>query len=157
MNEEISTSEAKPLPFLPFGVQLQNVFTIEIDAKRFPVDTETFNTAATQIALSLEDIEVNDKIQRAQVILSMQIIHSGEPQIFQIAFKLLGLFTFTQEYSTELVKEFLERGSLSILLPFARELVLSLCTRLQIPPILLPMIQVELPSDNTALGDTSAL
>jgi preprotein translocase subunit SecB len=146
--EETSFTERKPLPFLPFAVQLQNVFTTEILARRFPVNMSTFNLADTQVGLSLEGIDVNEELLQAQVILSMQLFHSGEPHVFEMAFKLVGLFTYSQEYRPELVRDFLEQGSLSILLPFARELVLSLSTRLQLPPILLPLVQVEPPPTN---------
>ena len=72
----------------------------------------------------------------------MQVDFANEPRPFEISFKLLGIFTYGLEYNLETLNLFLTQGSLSIMLPFARELLTSICTRLQVPPMLLPLIQL---------------
>jgi preprotein translocase subunit SecB len=52
------------------------------------------------------------------------------------------MFTYSETYQEEEVRLFLEQGSLSILLPFARELLFSICARLQVPPMMLTMVQL---------------
>lgn len=128
----------KPVYFLPFDVQLQNTFCIEIIAKRFPVDVETMPHAQ----VSLEEAQVDAQGSRAQVTLYMHTVSDTDPPPFNISFKLLGLFTYSENYEEEEVRLFLEQGSLSILLPFARELLFSICTRLQVPLMMLTMVQL---------------
>ena len=128
----------QPIYFLPFNVQLQNAFFIEISAKRFPVNVESTPVAR----LGLENAQIDAENLLAQVTLYVQVAFEEEPHPFDISFKLLGQFSYTQGYKAEYVRMFLEQGSLSILLPFARELLASLCTRLQVPPIMLAMVQL---------------
>jgi preprotein translocase subunit SecB len=134
------------LPLVPSPVQLQNIFAIEIIAKRFPVIVPGDINA--QINLNLEAWQVFQESSQAQVILNVQVGFENEPRPFEISFKLVGIFAYPPEYSVELVRQFLELGSLSILLPFARELLVSLCTRLQVPPVFMQMIQVIPPPAN---------
>ncbi len=135
-----SELEMRSLHSLPFAVQLQNIHAIEIMAKRFPVSIS--NPPATQLNLSLEDIQVDNEHQLAQVILNVRVECADDPPLFEIFFKLLGLFKYDRTFKTEMIHMFLEQGSLSVMLPFAREFLLSLCTRLQIPPLLMPLLQL---------------
>ena len=140
-------NEERALYFLPFDVQLQNIFTIEIVAKRFPVDFPSF-PISPNVGLNVSEIHVDEEKLQAQVILDMHVEFAEEPRPFEISFRLLGSFTYTKEYNTEALHLFLNQGSLSIILPFARELLTSLCIRLQIPPLLLPLIQLTPPPEN---------
>jgi len=137
----------QPLYFLPFAVQLQNIFAIEIIAKRFPVNIS--NPPNTNLNLNVEDIQIDAEHLLAQVILNAQVKCADDPPPFEILFKLLGLFVYDQAYKTEMIHTFLEQGSISVMLPFARELLLSLCLRVQIPPLLLPLIQLAPPQSET--------
>jgi preprotein translocase subunit SecB len=128
----------KPIYFLPFDVQLQNSFCIEIIAKRFPVDIEIM----PHVQVALEDAQVDVQTSRAQVTLHVKTVSDDNPPPFDISFKLLGMFTYSETYQEEEVRLFLEQGSLSILLPFARELLFSICARLQVPPMMLTMVQL---------------
>ncbi len=136
---EIHESQAlTPALFLPYDVQLQNTFCIEIIAKRFPV--EIVNIPRVQI--NVEDAQVDIENLRAQITLHIWTVFDENAPSFDIAFKLLGLFSYTESYSEEAVRIFLEQGSLSILLPFARELLLSICHRLQVPSMMLTMVKL---------------
>lgn len=150
MEEETNSIERNGLPFLHFSVQLQNIFAAEIVAKHYPVDQNTYNPVNTQVTLNLEEIQINEATSIAQVILSVQVLSTDEPRLFEVAFKQVGLFVYSNDYSPERVQAFLEQGSLSVMLPFARETLLSLCVRLQIPPITLPMVRIASPSTNDA-------
>ncbi len=136
--------EEQPAYFLPFDVQLQNIAAIEIVAKRFPVDFSQ-TQLSPNVGLNVSEVHVDKEKLQAQVILNMQIEFTTEPHPFEISFRLLGIFTYTPEYSTEMLHLFLTQGSLSMMLPFARELLASLCIRLQVPPLLLPLIQLAPP------------
>jgi preprotein translocase subunit SecB len=141
IGEEDQQKVLKPVYFLPFDVQLQNTFCIEMIAKRFPVA----NASIPHINVGLEDAQVNAEESKAQIILHLQTVfnnESGDSPPFNIAFKIIGIFTYTQNHEEKDVRMFLEQGSLSILLPFARELLVSICTRLQIPPMILAMVQL---------------
>jgi preprotein translocase subunit SecB len=139
--EGITELRKDPLPFLSSELQLQNVFAIEMAARRFLVDMDSMPVAQ----LSIEDVEVNDEIQHAQAVLSVNLEFSDEPHPFDISFKLLGLFAYAPQLKAEEVISFLEMGSLSVMLPFAREFLLSICTRFQISPIMLSMIKLAPP------------
>lgn len=134
-------SKEQPLYFLPFNVQMQNIFATEIIAQRFPIDFSQM-VLSPNVDLGIGEVQVDSENLRAQVILSMRVEFVNEPRPFEISFKLLGIFTYPQEHDSEKLHLFLRQGSLSIMLPFARELLTSLCTRLQIPPLLLPLIQL---------------
>ena len=126
---------------LPFDVQLQNTFFIEIVARRFPRNMEE----VPHIKIHLEDAQVEAQNRQAQITLSVQVMFEEEHPPFEISFKLLGQFDYTQKYTEKDVHTFLMQGSLSILLPFARECLVSLCTRLQIPPMMLALAQIAPP------------
>ena len=138
VGDEEATPDMQPLYAMPFAIQLQNTFFIEIVARRSPIATE----APPEVRFNISDIQIDPETFRAQATLNMHIGYPQDPPPFEISFKMLGQFTYTQEYTTEMVHMYLEQASLSIMLPFARELILSLCTRLQVPPIMLAMLRV---------------
>ncbi len=143
IEEEVAEHAQNPLYYLPSAVQLQSIFAVEIIAKRFPVNMPS--VISTQSNINLEEVQVNHENFLAQVILNVQVGFTEEPHPFEISFKLVGIFAYTQEYNDEMVRQFLEQGSLSVMLPFARELLLSLCIRLQVPPLILQMVQLTSP------------
>lgn len=134
-------SETQRLYFLPFAIQLQNIFPVEINARRFPLKIAD----APTVQLSTTEIQIDAETRQAQAILELSAGFSDEPQPFEISCKIVGEFIYTENYDTDQVYQFLEQGSLSVMLPFARELLLSLCTRMQIPPIMLSMVQFAPP------------
>lgn len=136
--KEAASKALRPIYFLPFDVQLQNTFCIEIAARRFPIDIELM----PHVQVSLEEAQVDIQSSRAQITLYIRTISDKQPPPFYISFKLLGAFTYSENYREDEVRLFLEQGSLSILLPFARELLLSICNRLQVPPMLLTIVQL---------------
>lgn len=144
MEEKNTEVNAQPIHFLPYGVQLQNISAIEISAKKFRADVAKSQNA--QLSIDLEEVEIDEESLQAQVVLHLQIDFTEEPRPYEISFKLLGHFTYIREYSVEIIQAFLQQGSLSVMLPFARELLLSLCTRLQVPALLLPMVQIAPPA-----------
>ncbi len=147
--EEVLSPGVQPLPFLQCGIQLENIFPVEISAKRFPMTTpvnmETIVMTHAQTELSLVDLGINAEVFQAQIHLEVRVSFPQEPRLFEISFKLAGIFHYNKEYSPEMVQQFLQNGSLSIMLPSARELLLSICTRLQVPAVVLPLIQVAPP------------
>jgi preprotein translocase subunit SecB len=148
----------QPFPLPLFAVQLQNILPVEIVAKRFPEDMiTTAIPSATQlnlpaVQLNVGEPTINTETQQAQVVMEIHV-SSDEPPLFEISLKLVGLFTYASEYNLETVRQFLQFGSLSVILPSARELLLSLCTRLQIPMIILPLVQLAPPPPDTKAKD----
>jgi hypothetical protein len=139
------------IPLLPFAVQLQNIFPVEIKAKRFPIDkvidmASVVSTAHTH--LNLSDLSIDTESLLAQIHLEVSVRFPQEPRLFEIYFKLVGIFSYSQNYESEMVQQFLRQGSLGVMLPSARELLLSLCTRLQVPMVVLPLIQLASPSSS---------
>ena len=158
--EESALSDIQPLPLLPFAVQLQNIFPIEIVARRFPVDravdlaSVVVSNASTQ--LNLGGLGIDLETSQAQVQLDVNVNFPQEPRLFEISFKLLGIFSYPRDYEPEMVQYFLQQGSLSVMLPSARELLLSLCTRLQVPMVVLPLVQLGPPTTfDPQIGNTS--
>ncbi len=148
---EESNSKSQTLYFLPFAIQLQNIFPVEINARRFPLKI----VAAPTVQLGATDIQIDTENRRAQAILELKVDFSDEPQPFAIFCKIVGEFIYTENYDAEKVYQFLEQGSLSVMLPFARELLLSLCTRMQIPPIMLEMVQLAPPPGTEANNESN--
>lgn len=154
MGEEDQQKVLKPIYVLPFDVQLENTFCIEIVARRFPEIG-----SMPPINVGLENAQVDRESSKAQVVLSFQTISSRDNEEsvpFEISFKIIGIFTYTQNYTEKEVLTFLEQGSLSILLPFARELLFNTCIRLQVPPMMLTMVQLAPPpSRDNQSGDVN--
>lgn len=132
-----------PISLIPFGIQLQNVLPIEMVAKRFPVDfvPET----ALNSDVNLINVSIDSDSQLAQVIIETKVEPIVEPKPFEIGLKIVGIFTFPQKYSFSDVQEYLQSGSIGALFPFIRECIWHLSVRLQIPPIMLPVIQLAAP------------
>ena len=145
IKEEIG-SDVQPIYSLPFAVQLQNIFPIEVIARRFPAETSSPPNAQ----LGITEIQIDSERFLAQVLLEVRVDFANEPRPFEISFKMLGQFTYEHDYKPEMVYAFLAQGSQSVMLPFARELLLSLCTRLQLPPIILALVQVAPPPTTQA-------
>lgn len=140
-----------PFSLQPFAIQLLNVVPIEIVARRFPVES---SDTKIDINLNVVGISTDSDGLQAQVILEIKLEPSQEPRFFEIFFRIVGIFSYPPEYEPNTVQEFLQQGSLSVLLPFVRELVLNLSTRLQIPPIMIALVQLAPPPEITKKGDT---
>jgi preprotein translocase subunit SecB len=148
--EKIASGEAnspgfQPISLQPFAIQLQNVAPIEIIARRFPVDIK--NDTQVNVQLNTIGLHVDPDNFRAQVIIELKTEPTEEPSSFEISFTMVGIFSYSSDYDTDTVIQFLQQGSISVLLPFARELLFSLCTRLQIPPVMLSLIQIATSPD----------
>jgi preprotein translocase subunit SecB len=145
------SSQGRGLFPLPFDIQLQSTCVSEIIARKFPLlVSESSGPFNPNISLGLTNIQIDEKNLLAQVILSVQIGFPTEPKLFDISFGILGLFTYTSTYPIDQVRLYLEQGSFSILLPFARELLASLCTRLQVPVFYIPMFPIVSSSSEEA-------
>lgn len=131
----------------PSPVQLQNAVPIEIVAKRFPVDIDS--TSRVNVQLNVLSIEVFSDSFQAQQIIELKVVPSQNPPPFEVSFQMVGLFTFLSDYNAEIVKELIEQNGVPIVIPFVRELLLNLCYRLQIPPIMLAIVQAS--GDNTGI------
>lgn len=148
MGEDVSTPANQPIALPLFAVQLQNIFPVEIVARRFPTTTtllqdEQFVSPDAQ--LTIEEPTIQTETQQAHVSMNVQVLSTKGPYPFEISLKLTGQFTYREDYDLDLVRQFLKQGSLSVMLPTARELLISLSSRLQVPPIVLPLIQLAPP------------
>lgn len=140
------SSGIQPISLQPFAVQPQDIYPIEIVAKRYPVAISALPLPMLG-EFNLTELGINPESLQAQIILEGRITSAEEPRVFEIFFKIVGMFTYSSEYTPEIVGQFLQQGGLSILLPFARELVLSLSTRLHLPPIVLSLVQLAAPTE----------
>src|SRR5258706_5120946 len=91
----------QPFALPQFAVQLQNIVPVEIIAKRLFDDAA--NNAAIMpdmqlnqptIQLNIGEPLINSEMQRAQVLMEIQVESSSEPFLFEISLKLAGLFTY---------------------------------------------------------------
>jgi preprotein translocase subunit SecB len=129
---------------------------VEISAKRFfTPSTESAIPSPEQfvppsVQLALEEPTIQPEGQQAQILMNVQALSTTEPFRYEISLKLLGLFAFMQGYDVEFVRAFLQQGSLSVMLPVARELLMSHSSRLQVPLIMLPLIQLAPPPPTEA-------
>ena len=149
--ESANASGNEPTSLPLFGVQPQNIIPVEIIAKRFfAPSTDSAVPSPEQFAqpsvqLALEEPNIQSEGQQAQIVMNVQVLSTNEPFRYEISLKLLGLFAFIQGYDVEFVHTFLQQGALSVMLPVARELLMSLSSRLQVPLIILPLIQLVPP------------
>lgn len=134
-----------PMALQPFAVQLLDIVPTEIIARRFPV-TASNHQVTINVQFNIIELGVDTENLQAQTTLEVKVEPFEEPHIFEIHFNMVAFFTYGSDYTQEMVSEFLQQGSLSLMLPFARELVLSLSTRLHLPPIVLSLIQLASPS-----------
>src|SRR5436305_12842178 len=79
-----SDSEMQRLYFLPFAIQLQNIFLVEINARRFPLKI----AHAPTVQLSTTEIQLDTEHLQAQAILELSAGFSAEHQPFEISSKL---------------------------------------------------------------------
>ena len=103
--EDAPVSGVQPLQVLPFAVQLQNIFPAEIKTKRFPADkavdmASVISTA--QLRANLGDMGIDTEALQAQVSLEVQVSFPPELHLFEIYFKLVGIFNYEQDYQPEL-------------------------------------------------------
>ncbi len=140
-----------PISLQPFIIQLQNILPIEIIARRFSTDLPD----NSHVQINLVGLDVNAAVLQAQTVWEVKAESSEDPHSFEISFKMVALFSYGKDYDSEKISQFLQQGSLSAVLPFARELLVSICTRLQIPPIFLALIQLATPSEETDVENTS--
>src|SRR5260370_7352831 len=147
-SESANASGSQPTQLPLFAVQPQNIFPVEIIAKRFLTTTtdsavslpEQFTPPNVQLAI--EEPTIQAESRQAQVLMNVQVLSTSEPFRFEISLKLLGLFAFTHNYNLEFFRAFLQQGALSVMLPFASNYLTTLSSRLHIPLILLPLIHL---------------
>ena len=149
--EDVKAEGNQPIALPLFAVQLQNIVPVEVIAKRFlsiSSDMSEFSAEQMQppnVQLNLEEAIIEPEKQLAQVVMNVQALSAEQPFAFEISLKLLGLFTYTREYEVERVRTFLRQGTLSVMLPFARNLLMNLSSQLQVPLIVLPLVQLAPP------------
>lgn len=153
VSDEPVSSGTQPISLQPFAIQLQDVVAIEIAAKRFPIE----NSSDTQINtnISIVGVNIDPASLQAQVIIEIKLEPLQEPHLFELFLRMVGLFSYASEYDPNIVQQFLQQGSLSVMLPFVRELIFSLSMRLQIPPIMLSLIQLTPPPEVTHRNNTN--
>lgn len=150
-DEDANTSQHKAFSPLPFPIQLQNIVPIDIIAKRFPVDLPV--GIPVNIHTSIDGSAIDPEQKQAQVIVETKVEPDATPRPFEIVVRVVGLFTYSDKYSTDDTQRYIEAGSLSVILPFMRELIHQLSIRLQIPPILLPLVAIANSTDTEQASD----
>jgi preprotein translocase subunit SecB len=140
-----------PIALPLFAVQLQNIIPLEVVARRFPSVTSdvlkppTEQGSQPQVQLNIEEPAIEPVKLQAQVAMDVHVSSTDLPYAFEISLKLLGLFTYAADYEVELVRSFLRQGTLSVMLPVARDMLMNLCAQLQVPLIVLPLVQLAPP------------
>jgi len=147
-----ASSDIQPISLQPFAIQLLNVVPIEIVARRFPVDIS--DNTQINIGINIVGLDVNPDSLQAQVVTELKLEPSQEPHAFEMFFRIVGLFSYAAEYKQDAVQQYLQQGSLSVMLPFMRELVFNLSMRLQISPIMLSLVQLAPPPEIPERGNT---
>jgi hypothetical protein len=75
--EEIAPSDSQQLLLLPFAIQLQNIFPIEIVARRFPVDSAidlaSMVMSNTSTQLNLGSLGIDLETSQAQIQLEVKV------------------------------------------------------------------------------------
>jgi hypothetical protein len=151
LGDEGSTEGSLPIALPLFAVQIQNIIPLEVVARRFPSVTSDISVSPSgqgsqpQVQLNIEEPVIETEKLQAQVAMNVLVSSFEMPYAFEITLKLLGLFTYAAEYDVELVRIFLRQGTLSVMLPVARDLLMNLSAQLQVPLIVLPLVQLAPP------------
>lgn len=146
--KEPSSSDTQPISLPLFAVQLRNILPIEVVTKRYFENEDIPVTSQPQqprVRLNIGEPSLNNEQQQARVLMEIHVESADEPHLFEISLKLVGLFSYSTDYDLNTIRQFLQYGSLSVMLPYARELLFNLSARLQIPLIMLPLIQLVPP------------
>lgn len=157
VEEEGNVVGGLPIALPLFAVQPQNIIPLEIIARRFPSaassvsfpSSEQANPPPVQLNMTIEEPVIEAEKLQAQVAMNVQALSTEQPFAFEISLKLLGLFTYTREYDVERVRTFLRQGTLSVMLPIARDMLMNLSAHLQVPLIVLPLVQLAPPIAET--------
>jgi len=128
----------------PFPIQLLEIFPIEIVARRFPRPVST-PPASINVQFNLTELSISPESLQAQVALEVRVEPDEEKHSFEIFFKLLALFSYGAEHTPEMVRQLIQPGVFNLMIPFVRELILSLSTRLHLPPIVLSLVPLTSP------------
>jgi preprotein translocase subunit SecB len=145
-SHEANLPSIQPASLQNFPVQCLNIVPIEIVARRFPTSNLDQVNTNVNVRITISELHIFPESSQAQVIMDVKIEPSGDPVPYEMFFRVLGIFSYEAGYSREMVHQFLQQGCISVMLPFIRELVFSISSRLQIPPILLSLIQLTPPS-----------
>ena len=122
---------------VPHPVQLREVITEKINCKR----TGGYKPdISLRVDFGLKAKTINSK--QAYAYLKIKIYFDEEPQIFSLEIVVRGKLENENSTSRAKMKQFAEKQSLPLLLPWAREEVASLTRRMGFPPLLLPLIDV---------------
>lgn len=149
--DENSATGNWPIALPLFAVQLRNIIPLDITARRFPSATPDAPVSPPDqgsppnVQLNIEEPVIETEKLQAQVVMNVQVLSTGQPYAFEISLKLLGSFTYAPEYDVERVRTFLRQGTLSVMLPVARDLLMNLSAHLQVPLIVLPLVQLAPP------------
>lgn len=136
-------------------VQLRDVFPVKLVAKRSRLPEEQA-VEAPPVAQMTELVLVENGDQ-LQVELGLRIAFEPPSQgSFELEVSIVGVFERTGSLPAGMdLNSYVRRIALSLLLPFLREQVFELSTKLRLMPILLPVVipQASIPpTDESARG-----
>lgn len=134
MNQEL------PLSLGP--VQLRDVFPVNLSAKRNKQAQLSEETPSAQIGdARVLQPDGSEQENLAQVEMSASIVFPSGDSPFEISVTIVAVFEQVQPIpSGQSLQEYLAQVSLTLLLPFLRELIYTLSSQLRIGPVLLPIV-----------------
>lgn len=140
----MSDSEKKSL-LKHHPIQLEFINIVELSIRiNAPIDKDDeISDEAVNISHGHTKYDSENKIIQAGLILEVGLEDSGEEAPFSMRVELFGNFSVDDsQFNPEYVEDWAKKNSLYILMPYLREQVYALSTRCEIPPVILPLVQV---------------
>lgn len=135
-------------------LQLQELVPIYLHAKRYPVSGQQPSTLHPKAQVFATFTLLSDTQCQMEVRGKIEFDDSFRP--FEIEAAIVGHFTFEPlgdlTGHEEEVGDYFQQLTMPIMFPFLREAISDLCTRLRLPPILLPLLSTTL-SQATSSGE----
>lgn len=122
-------------------LQLLEVVVEKISCRHTDLDTELENESIHKLQIKVSTKAKIVKDDRAYGYLILKLTDDSSPPLTSIEVVLKGTFVADEENRKKL-KGFIETQSFPILLPWARELISDLSTRMGMAPVLIPVINV---------------
>lgn len=121
---------------------MRDVVLYELSVERNPERVADFQLQTGSSVLNLSRPLFVGQVMEVSLGLVISVPNQDDPA-WTMAFKLNGVFEIDEGTDPDLVDQFVSSTVTPALWPYARELVLSMTTRMRVPPIVLQMLDLR--------------
>lgn len=135
-------------------LQIIDIIPVAIEGKRYPIPNNISSLSPEPVpTVSLQVDRISD--EHWQVLLEVEIAVGVDPPIAHLQSSVVGVFALNEAPTDEdSFRNMYQNTVLNILIPFARESILEICSRLRLSPIVLPHINEDSPEPTETVTET---